>query len=119
MLETIQQLKSEGRFAAVNEEIPYAGFVGIECMLEEEDLVTVLRRRESNIGNPTVPALHPVPLRDLESSRSGGLLAVTSRKPAKTAPRTVKRSARSGRSREAAISALRRLASPARPEVTV
>ena len=58
MLEAIRQLKAQGRFSAINEQIPYAGFVGIECVVEEGDLVTVLRRHESNIGNVQLPAIH-------------------------------------------------------------
>jgi len=38
--------------------IPYAQTLGIEAKLMGEDFFLVLPYRESNIGNPTLPALH-------------------------------------------------------------
>lgn len=58
MLESIRELKRAGRFAEVNAAVPYAGFVGLEARVEGGRLLTVLRRRASNIGNTLIPAIH-------------------------------------------------------------
>ena len=58
MLETIESLKAAGNIPAINELIPYAQAVGLEAFTDEKGLVTVLRHRESNIGNYTIPAVH-------------------------------------------------------------
>ena len=38
--------------------IPYVGFIGVEPIILEDDLTMVMRYKESNIGNPFLPALH-------------------------------------------------------------
>ncbi len=38
--------------------IPYAGFIGVEPIIMDGDLIMVMRYKESNIGNPFLPALH-------------------------------------------------------------
>ena len=58
MLERIRALRSEGRFDVINEMVPYARFLGLECAATEDGPVTVLRYREQNIGNTQLPALH-------------------------------------------------------------
>lgn len=41
------------------EAMPYAGYLGVQARLEEDDsLVTVLPFRDDLIGNPRIPALH-------------------------------------------------------------
>ncbi len=37
---------------------PYAGFIGVEPLVMGEELTMVLKYKESNIGNPFLPALH-------------------------------------------------------------
>lgn len=38
--------------------IPYAGFIGVEPIIMDNELTMVMRYKESNIGNPFLPALH-------------------------------------------------------------
>lgn len=38
--------------------IPYAKMLGIKAELSDEGILLILPFRESNIGNPTLPALH-------------------------------------------------------------
>jgi len=58
MKQTIAQLKKAGRVAAVNELIPYARTLGLESFEDEGEMITVLRRRETNIGNTVFRAVH-------------------------------------------------------------
>lgn len=58
MLTTIATLKKAGRITSINELIPYAGLLGLEAFYDDGGLVTVLRFRESNIGNPALRAIH-------------------------------------------------------------
>ncbi len=58
MLKIITALKEKGQIAAINDLIPYAQTVGLESYFDEFGLVTVLRRRESNVGNTQIPAVH-------------------------------------------------------------
>ena len=43
---------------ALIREIPYANFLGITCYSLGEEYVYKLPKNESNLGNPTLPALH-------------------------------------------------------------
>ncbi len=43
---------------SVMEMIPYASFIGAEAKLENDRLLYWLDKRPSNIGNPSLPALH-------------------------------------------------------------
>jgi uncharacterized protein (TIGR00369 family) len=47
-----------GNLRAINELVPYARTVGLELLRDEEGLLTVLRFRESNIGNFVVRTIH-------------------------------------------------------------
>lgn len=58
MLTTIAALKAAGRIAAINDLIPYARMLGLEAYHDDRGLVTVLRFRETNIGNPALRAIH-------------------------------------------------------------
>jgi len=58
MLKTVATLKESGRIVDVNGLIPYAKTVGLESFMDEQGLITVLRFRESNIGNYVVRAIH-------------------------------------------------------------
>lgn len=58
MLETIAALKRDGNIPAINDLVPYVRTVGIEAFEDDRGLVTVLRYRESNIGNTKIPAIH-------------------------------------------------------------
>jgi uncharacterized protein (TIGR00369 family) len=58
MLKTIAALKTAGNIPAINELIPYAKLVGLETFQDKGGFVTVLRYRETNIGNPVLRAIH-------------------------------------------------------------
>jgi len=58
MLETIEALKRSGDITAINALIPYAQAIGLKAFSDDQGLVTVLRFRKSNIGNPHIPAIH-------------------------------------------------------------
>lgn len=58
MLEKIAALKRTGNIPAINELVPYAQTVGLEAFYDPAGLVTVLRYRDSNIGNTRIPAIH-------------------------------------------------------------
>ena len=58
MLKTIAALKNAGDILDINALIPYAQTVGLESFMDEQGLITVLRFRESNIGNYLIRAVH-------------------------------------------------------------
>lgn len=58
MLKTIAALKESGDILDVNALIPYAQTVGLESFADGQGLITVLRFRESNIGNYSINAIH-------------------------------------------------------------
>lgn len=48
----------EQPWQALVERVPYAGFLGIRIESRGEELTFVLPKADSNVGNPTLPALH-------------------------------------------------------------
>lgn len=52
------ELRRTGEFAVLTTLIPYAAVVGFEIEEGEGGPVTVLRRKESNVGNTQLPAVH-------------------------------------------------------------
>ena len=47
-----------GGVAAINRELPYAGFLHMEVELEGGHPLTILRKDAGNVGNPFVPMIH-------------------------------------------------------------
>src|SRR5690606_34898871 len=45
-------------YQALVERVPYVGFLGIRIESRGEELTFVLPKQDSNLGNPTLPALH-------------------------------------------------------------
>jgi uncharacterized protein (TIGR00369 family) len=58
VLETIVELRAAGNIAAINALVPYAAAVGLDAFFDDLGLVTVLRHRDDNVGNPFLPAIH-------------------------------------------------------------
>ena len=58
MLRSVAELRSKGDLQAINALVPYAHAVGLELLRDDLGVVTVLRFRESNIGNFVVRAIH-------------------------------------------------------------
>lgn len=56
--ETVSALRAAGDMAGINALVPYAQTVGLEVFTDNTGLVTVLRARDSNIGNTQIPAVH-------------------------------------------------------------
>ena len=53
-----QELRRKGEFTALTALIPYAAVVGFDLEETPSGLVTVLRRKDSNVGNTHIPAIH-------------------------------------------------------------
>lgn len=58
MERTIDTLRRAGDYTAINDLIPYARSVGLEVLRDEDGLLTVLRFRETNIGNYVMRSIH-------------------------------------------------------------
>ncbi len=58
MLKSIAKLKQSRDIPAINNLIPYARAVGLEVIVDGDDVITVLRYQESNIGNYVIQAIH-------------------------------------------------------------
>jgi uncharacterized protein (TIGR00369 family) len=48
----------EADYQRLMDRVPYARFLGIEVNAMGEELTFLLPRNETNVGNPTLPALH-------------------------------------------------------------
>jgi uncharacterized protein (TIGR00369 family) len=58
LLDWIAQPIDQRDISAAIDLIPYAGLIGMECMMLGEEVIYRLPALESNIGNPTLPAIH-------------------------------------------------------------
>lgn len=58
MLKGIAELRRTGNVAGFNDLVPYAKSVGLEVFLDDGGLVTVLRYRETNVGNYQLGLIH-------------------------------------------------------------
>jgi uncharacterized protein (TIGR00369 family) len=58
VLKSVAELRGTGDLRAINDLVPYAASVGLELLRDGEGLITLLRFRESNIGNFVVRTLH-------------------------------------------------------------
>lgn len=58
MLKSIAAFKQTGNIHGINDLLPYAKTIGLESFDDDEGIVTVLRFRESNIGNYVIRAIH-------------------------------------------------------------
>ncbi|MDX1755684.1 MAG: PaaI family thioesterase [Marinobacter sp.] len=56
--EVLQYTQETGDFSRLLGDIPYATFIGLQCERFGDDLIFRLPRKESNIGNPILPAIH-------------------------------------------------------------
>jgi uncharacterized protein (TIGR00369 family) len=57
MTSKIAELAKAGDIAGANDLIPFARLLGVE-VIDDSGLVTVMRFRDTNVGNPRIPALH-------------------------------------------------------------
>lgn len=58
MIETINKAREARDFETLIQSVPYARTIGMECLSFGNELMFILPKRESNIGNPTLPAIH-------------------------------------------------------------
>ncbi|MBJ7277413.1 PaaI family thioesterase [Marinobacter salarius] len=56
--EILRYTQETGDFSRMLESIPYARFIGLECDRYGDDLIFRLPRKEENLGNPILPAIH-------------------------------------------------------------
>lgn len=56
--EILRYTQETGDFSRMLDGIPYAGFIGLQCERFGDDLIFRLPRKDSNIGNPILPAIH-------------------------------------------------------------
>ncbi len=58
MSPSIADLASQGDIAGASDLIPFARLLGVEVLDQADGLLTVMRFRDTNVGNPRIPALH-------------------------------------------------------------
>ncbi|MFL1406489.1 PaaI family thioesterase [Marinobacter sp. M1N3S26] len=58
MAEVLRETRKTGDFTPLLESIPYAGYIGLQCERFGDDLIFRLPRKDSNLGNPLLPAIH-------------------------------------------------------------
>lgn len=56
--EILKYTQETGDFSRMLESIPYARFIGLQCDRFGDDLIFRLPRKEQNLGNPILPAIH-------------------------------------------------------------
>lgn len=56
--DSVAAARQENNPQAVIEMIPYAEFIGAQVKIENDQLLYWLDKRPSNIGNPSLPAIH-------------------------------------------------------------
>ena len=56
--EILRYTQETGDFSRMLESIPYAQFIGLACERFGDDLIFRLPKKEENLGNPVLPAIH-------------------------------------------------------------
>ncbi|MEX2475394.1 PaaI family thioesterase [Marinobacter sp.] len=56
--EILRYTRETGNFSRLLESVPYARFIGLECERFGDDLIFRLPKKEENLGNPILPAIH-------------------------------------------------------------
>lgn len=56
--EILGYTRETGDFSRLLESVPYARFIGLECERFGDDLIFRLPKKEANLGNPILPAIH-------------------------------------------------------------
>ena len=54
----LSETQQTGDFTRLLASIPYAGHIGLQCDRFGDDLIFRLPRKEANLGNPMLPAIH-------------------------------------------------------------
>lgn len=58
LLAALTTFRETGNAGPLLAQIPYTGFVGLEVTVQGGSVVSVLRARDTNIGNTQIPAVH-------------------------------------------------------------
>ena len=58
LMERVRQARETHDFSGLIEQVPYANLIGMQAMTIGTEVMFILPARETNIGNPTLPALH-------------------------------------------------------------
>lgn len=58
IIAAIKQARIDKNFSQIIDHVPYAKWLGMQCMNLGEELLFILPAAEHNIGNPTLPAIH-------------------------------------------------------------
>lgn len=56
--EVLEACRAENNYQKLVDNVPYARLLGIECERMGDEVLFKLPPKESNIGNPTLPAIH-------------------------------------------------------------
>lgn len=56
--EVLEECRAENNYQKLVDNVPYARLLGIECERMGDEVLFKLPPKESNIGNPTLPAIH-------------------------------------------------------------
>ncbi|GGC78687.1 PaaI family thioesterase [Marinobacter halophilus] len=56
--EILKHTQKTGDFSRMMESIPYATWIGLQCDRFGDDLIFRLPKKEQNLGNPILPAIH-------------------------------------------------------------
>lgn len=56
--EILRYTRQTGDFSRLLESIPYASFIGLACERFGDELIFRLPEKETNLGNPILPAIH-------------------------------------------------------------
>ncbi|MGC8121872.1 PaaI family thioesterase [Marinobacter sp. VGCF2001] len=56
--EILRHTRETGDFNRMMESIPYASWIGLQCERFGDDLIFRLPKKEENLGNPILPAIH-------------------------------------------------------------
>jgi acyl-coenzyme A thioesterase PaaI-like protein len=56
--EILKHTRESGDFSRMLDAVPYAKWVGLQCERFGDDLIFRLPKKEENLGNPILPAIH-------------------------------------------------------------
>ncbi len=56
--ETLKHTRESGDFSRMLDAVPYAKWIGLQCERFGDDLIFRLPKKEENLGNPILPAIH-------------------------------------------------------------
>ncbi|MAR93129.1 MAG: PaaI family thioesterase [Pseudomonadota bacterium] len=56
--ETLEQCRADNDYQTLVDAIPYARTIGMGCMKAGDEVIFTLPALASNVGNPTLPAIH-------------------------------------------------------------